>query len=168
MKKKLLLIPTTLLLVSGLMGCQFRKQRTVQPYYLDYWLNEASDRKEDDPNRPHGSIHNKDEQIEQGFSDSSLKFRDKLKEILRPIELTPGEVDKEVKDDNYYVLYQIHAYLADFDSCLIYINEDGTISTNAYAGGWGAPKAQHYVYDIGKDATKEIIDYAVASYITKE
>lgn len=168
MKNKILLIPTALLVVSGLIGCQFRKQRTVQPYYLDYWLDEASDREEDDPNRPHGFIHNKDENIDQEFSDSSLKFRDKLKEILKPIKLTAGEVDKEVEDDNSYVLYQIRAYLADFDSCVMYINAEGTISTNAYAGGWGAPKEQHYVYDIGKEAAKEIIDYAISTYITNE
>ena len=77
-------------------------------------------------------------------------------------------VNKEVKNtDGRYIMYEIRSYLGTFDACIMYINEDGILSTNAYAGGKGAPKAQHYVYDIGKEAAKEIIDYAVATYITQ-
>ena len=169
MKNKILLIPTALLVVSGLMGCQFRKQRTVQPYYLEYWLDEAGNRKEDDPNRPHGTIYLDNENNYKKFDDKTLTFRDKLQEVTKSLSLAAGEVDNEVKNtDGRYIMYEVRAYLADFDSCVMYINAEGTISTNAYAGGWGAPKAQHYIYYIGKDAAKEIIDFAVTTYVNQE
>ena len=98
-----------------------------------------------------------------------MTFRNKIQEVVKPLSLTPKKVDKEVKNtEDRFVYYHITAYLDNFDACIMYINADGTISTNAYAGGWGAPKEQHYIYDIGKDATKEIIDFAVATFITQE
>lgn len=169
MKTKYLLIPVSMLLATGLIGCQIRAHRKAQPYYLEYWLNEASDRKEDDPNRPRGVIYLDNENNYKEFSDKTLTFRDKLQEVIKPLSPSAGEVDKEVKNtDGRYIMYEIRSYLGTFDACIMYINEDGILSTNAYAGGKGAPKAQHYVYDIGKDAAKEIIDYAVATYITQE
>jgi len=168
MRKKILILGvTTLVFGSSLMGCQFHKKREAPPYYLEYWLDVAGNRKENDPNGPKGSI-TIDEEHTYDFTDKDLAFRNKFEEVIKPISLTPKKVDKEIKvTDDKYVMYRISAPLADFDDCIIYINMDGTISTNAYAGGFAAPKAQHYIYDIGKDATKEIIDFAVSSYINE-
>ena len=168
MKSKFLLIPTAILLVTGLIGCQVRKQREVEPYYLDTWLNIAELRKANDPNHPTGTVA-LDKEHSVCFDDADLTFRNKIQEVVKPLSLTPKKVDKEVKNtEDRLVYYHITAYLDNFDTCIMYINADGTISTNAYAGGWGAPKEQHYIYDIGKDATKEIIDFAVATFITQE
>ena len=157
------------MVAASLMGCQVRERRRAEPYYLDYWLNEAGDRKEEDPNTPKGIVYVDNENNYKEFNDSSLKFRDKIQEVTKSLSLKPNKTNDEVKNTNgRYVLYEIRAYLDVFDTCVMYINEDGTLSTNAYAGGKAAPNAQHYVYDIGKEAAKEIIDYAVATYITQE
>ena len=153
MKKKLLFIPIITLIVSVLSGCNWFKPQEVDPIYLDSWLDSAKT-PDKDPNAPEVWYQDEDEKTHSCY-DFGLEIRDAIKSKVKNV--SPSQV-KECKESTKTAIgYKIHTSFARFNSCLIYINEDGYVCNSNFGSGWGAPKSQHFLYDIGKAEALELI-----------
>lgn len=153
MKNKFLIIPACLLSIT-IIGCNSRE---VEKISLETWLNSIKGPSED-PNAPTFSVT-----LDDGESQSSYDFDLVIGNALKKFSYTSSEKGGKEKK-NYSFNYIIHAHINRFDSCIIDVYEDGTLTTSAYASGWGAPKSQFYTYKIGKETAKEIIDLAKNRY----
>ena len=154
MKNKLLIIPTCLLSIT-IIGCYSRE---VEKISLETWLGIITSPSED-PNAPTFSVT-----LDDGESQSSYDFDLVIGNALKKVSYTGSEKSGK-KEKNYSFNYVIRENINRFDACFIGVCEDGTLTTSAYASGWGAPKSQFYTYEIGEEAAKEIIDLAKNRYV---
>ena len=153
MKKKLLFIPIITLIVSVLSGCNWFKPQEVDPIYIESWLNSAKT-PDKDPNAPEVWYQDEDEKTHSCY-DFGLEIRDAIKSKVKNVSPSQEKYNKELTKTT--IGYQIHTNFARFNSCLIYIYEDGYVCSNNYGGGWGAPKSQHFLYNIGEANALELI-----------
>ena len=157
MKKKLLLIPITLLTTLSGACNPFKalEPREASPIYIEQWL-EATKAPNENPNC--GEFWISENNVQQNHHyDYELKVRDIIKKGVK--NKNGNKVDsKAIARENLdFIGYKVYSAFSDLTACFIYVYEDGTITTQAYGGGWGAPKPQFYVYDVGKTITDEII-----------
>ena len=162
MKNKLLVIPVVLLsiLVSG---CDWFRPKEEDPIYIQSWLSCLTDPK-NDPNAPEFSVKNEDGSFGYTY-DYELVVGKAIKSVIHNEK---GEkrkaTDDKAKDQNKYLTYQIRHSFGRFTACNIKVFLDGSITTDAFGSGWGAPKSQHFLYTISSDSTTSIIDTAYARY----
>ena len=154
MKNKFLIIPTCLLSIT-IIGCDSRE---VERISLGTWLGGIKSPSED-PNAPTFSVI-----LDDGESQSSYDFDLVIGNALKKVSYTGFEKSGK-KEKKYSFNYMIREHINRFDGCFIDVYEDGTLTTSAYASGWGAPKSQFYTYEIGEEAAKEIIDLAKNRYV---
>lgn len=159
MKKKLLVLPIITLIFTSLAGCNLFKPAEVDPIYIDSWL-ECATTPENNPNA--STFWLKDETDYSSLYDYGLVVRDAIKEKVK--EIAPKKVKEQKTTDGDYAGYQIRDYVGRFTACSIFVFDDGTIASNNYGSGWGAPKSQHFVYDIGKEASTELLAKIKARY----
>lgn len=162
MKNKLLIIPVILLsiLVSG---CDWFKQKEADPIYIQSWLNCLTDPK-NDPNAPTFAVKKEDGSLAY-FDDYELVVGKALKSVISDEKGDKRKAtDDKSKDQNKYLTYQIRHSLGRFTACNIKVFLDGSITTDAYGSGWGAPKSQHFLYTISTSDATKVIDTAYARY----
>lgn len=164
MKKKLLLIPITLLttLLGACNPFKVLEPREASPIYIEQWLDNA---KAPNENPNCGEFWILENNVQQNHHDDyELKVRDIIKKGVK--NKNGNKVDsKAIARENLdFIGYKVYSAFGDLTACFIYVYEDGTITTQAYGGGWGAPKPQFYVYDVGKTITDEIISKTKERY----
>ena len=151
MKKKLLFIPIVTLAISFLIGCEHKEEA---PIYIESFLNSAKT-PDKDPNAPE-FWYKDDNGHKYGDYDYGLVIRDAISSKVKGIEPIIENNIKEATEST--INYQIRTYFAHFNCCIIYIYEDGYIGSNNYGSGWGAPKSQHFLYNIGETNALDLIN----------
>ena len=164
MKKKTIIIPVILL--SSLLGACNRlslfKPDEVSPIGIQEWLDASKDPSEN-PNCGEFWIKENAEEKNR-HSDYELKVRDIIKNNVPNNKGSQIDSKGLVRENVDFVGYQLRADLSRLDNCIIYVYDDGTVTTQAYGSGWGAPKPQFYVYDVGKTITDKIINEVKERY----
>ncbi len=164
MKKKVIIIPVILL--SSLLGACHRlslfEPKEVSPVSIQGWLS-VSKNPSEDPNGSEFWIKDNDEEKTR-YYDYELKVRDILEANIANHSGNEVKSNDIARSNLDFIGYQIRANYNHLDGCVIYVYEDGTITTQAYGSGWGAPKPQFYVYDVGKTVTDKIISEVKERY----
>ena len=160
MKKKLLIIPVTIM-CTLLGACSPSEVREERPAInIDRWLEAAKDPSKD--SNPGKFWYRDDKDIKPEFDDYDLKVRDI---ILGKVKNKKGAPTKKRQSSINYVSYEITSYIDRYYRCSITIFDNGTIETYASAyGKLSAPKDQRFIYTLGESVTSEIISEVKERY----
>lgn len=161
MKKKLLLLPITLMSLF-LAGCG---KKEVDPIYIEEWLSSVKSPKE----RINAAIFTVPSQS-MNMADYDLKVRDLLSSNINNNCLKgKGSIKKS---DREYVTYAIRAEVGRLEYCNIFVYDDGKVITEAFPRGtkFNNIKEQIFNYSISEESARYVISQVKERYdqITKE
>ena len=144
-------------MLISLSGCNPLEAKEVAPIDLKTWLS-SLETPQENPNAPTFSVA-----LENGEICKDYDYDLSIAEAIKKLDYTDYQKKITKKGESAFQ-YTIHKRLERFDACFIYIYEDGTLTTSAFGGGWGAPKEQLFTYKIEEEAAKKIIDLARDTY----